>query len=276
MKWPTPNSSPNRLQQQIQELLDKDADDDNSNNFRLDVDKQVIRQIIGLSFAEEPGFKWGMEGFDRNQVLKTQEELVHFSRFVHSVPLLEDLEAPLHFQLCQVESSEEGDEVVVSCASLHACESTKPSGPMWLRRIRNAWKMTIQIIKILYGFGDSFPSAVRSSYMSQLEAKMQPFIDHVDDWHFEYGPSGEHWYLHLIGVNPAYNGRGKGTIMMNKICNLADELGKDIYLEACGKKLNGYYERFGFEVRGVETLADPEDNSNTLDVHLMVRCAPQR
>jgi predicted GNAT family N-acyltransferase len=51
-------------------------------------------------------------------------------------------------------------------------------------------------------------------------------------------------------VNPKYNGQGKGKVIMNKICELADELDQDIYLEA-GGKLKGYYEKFGFVVKKV-------------------------
>jgi GNAT superfamily N-acetyltransferase len=111
------------------------------------------------------------------------------------------------------------------------------------------WETEFHAIKIMYGYGDSLPMAIHSSCMSRMEAKVKPWMD-VEEWHYQYGPKRPHWYLHLVGVNPKYNGQGKGKVIMNKICELADELDQDIYLEA-GGKLKGYYEKFGFVVKKV-------------------------
>lgn len=276
MNWLRPANSTNPLQEQAQKLLDKDQTSGGS-TFRLDIDKEIIRQVIGESFVEEPILKWSIEHFDRTKVLTTQDELVHFSRFINSMPLLEDLGAPLHFQLCEVEpntktndTNTNTDYTVISCTSLHACDPIKPRGPKWFRHLKLSYVMAIHVIKIMYRFGDSLPKAIHSPCMSRMEAKVKPWMD-VEEWHYEYGPKRPHWYLHLVGVNPAYNGQGKGKAIMNKICELADELDQDIYLEAGGKMLKCYYEKFGFVVKKVMVFADPEDDQNSIDVHLMVR-----
>ena len=258
----------NPLQDQVQQLLDEY--DTNNNIFRLDIDKDLIRHSIGESFTEEPIMKWSMGHFDRSKVLKSQEELVHFCRFANSYALLKDLDAPLHFQLCELDSNTTDDNVIVSCASLQKCHPHPPRGPLWLRRIQSNWTMMVHTLKIMFGFGDSLPSAFHSSYMSRLQALTQNWIDNVDEWHYKYGPSRPHLTLNLVGVNPKYNGQGKGKIIMNEICKLADDLDQDIYLEA-GGKLKGFYEKFGFVVKHVETLVDPDDASRKMDVHLMVR-----
>lgn len=272
MGWLRQSNNTNALQEQIQQLLERDPAD--SGCFSIDIDRESIRQLIGKAFVEEPGLKWAMDHFDRSKVLQTREELVHFSRFANSFALLEDLDAPLNFQLCQVETKD--DVEIISCASLHACQPTKPRGPKWLRSLQSTCKMAMYTVRIMYGFGETLPSVVFSQYMSRLEAKMQPFVENVDEWHYEHGPSRPHWYLHLVGVDPSFNGQGKGKIIMKKICSLADELEQDIYLEACGEKLKGYYEKFGFRVTMVQTLVDPEDDASSINVHLMVRDASKQ
>ena len=276
--WLKPNStSTNPLQNQIQQLLNKNEE------FLLTVDKDSIRQIIGEAFVQEPTFQWSISHFDFEKVLKTREELVQFSRFINSFSLMKDLDAPLHFQLCEIETTETGMEpdqpqnhnndatTIVSCLSIHASHpSPRSERFQWFHRLKSNYTMLIYAIKILYGFGDSLPQAITSPYMKRMESKVQPWIDNVDKWHEEYGPSRPHWVLSLVGVNPKYEGNGKGTRIMKKLCDLADILDQDIYLEA-GGSLKRYYEKFGFVVKGVERLVDPEDSESSIYVHLMVR-----
>ena len=83
--WLKPNdTSTNRLQNQIQQLLSQ------HNRFLLTVDKESIRQTIGEAFVQEPVFQWSICHFNFKEVLKTREELVHFSRFVNSFSLMKD------------------------------------------------------------------------------------------------------------------------------------------------------------------------------------------
>ena len=212
---------------------------------------------------------------------------MHFSRFVNSFSLMKDLDTPLNFQLCEVETTQTGTDskqpsqsdenddkpTIVSCLSIHASDpSPHQKRLQWLHRLKTNCTLLIHAIKILYGFGDSLPPVITSPYMKRMESKAQPWIDNVDKWHEEYGPSRPHWVLSLIGVNPKYEGKGKGTHIMKKLCDLADMLDQDIYLEA-GGSLKRYYEKFGFVVKGLERLVDPEDGDSSIDVHLMVRDA---
>ena len=265
----------NPLEKQVQQLLDQD---DNTNKkededfFRLDVDKELIRHALGESFASEPITEWSMNHFDRTQVLTTREELLHFSRFLNSYALLEDLSKPLHFQLCQVEETDDKDQaVVISCASLQAYQPHKPRGPLCFRRFKYSWSMMVQTVRIMSTYKETIPKTCHSPCMNRMQAKVQRWVDHHDEWHYQYGPTRPHWYLHLFGVHPNYKGQGRGKSIMNKLCQLADQLDQDIYLECGGTFLKRFYEKFGFVVMGLEPLVDPEDTTSTIEVYLMVR-----
>jgi ribosomal protein S18 acetylase RimI-like enzyme len=67
----------------------------------------------------------------------------------------------------------------------------------------------------------------------------------------QYHPHEPHWYLPLIGVDPARQGRGLGSALLKAALERCDEDGLPAYLESSNPKNVPLYERFGFEVLGV-------------------------
>jgi ribosomal protein S18 acetylase RimI-like enzyme len=66
-----------------------------------------------------------------------------------------------------------------------------------------------------------------------------------------YHPETEHWYLSMIGVDPARQGRGLGSALLKHgLAELVDAQGAVAYLESSNPKNIPLYERFGFEVIG--------------------------
>ncbi|MBX7540543.1 GNAT family N-acetyltransferase [Qipengyuania sphaerica] len=65
-----------------------------------------------------------------------------------------------------------------------------------------------------------------------------------------YHPHEEHWYLPLIGADPAYLGMGLGGALMKHACARIDEDGLPAYLESSNPRNISLYERHGFEVMG--------------------------
>ena len=63
-------------------------------------------------------------------------------------------------------------------------------------------------------------------------------------------PHEAHWYLPLIAVDPAYQGRGLGSALLSHATAIADEAGLPAYLEATNLNNRRLYERHGFEVVG--------------------------
>lgn len=71
-----------------------------------------------------------------------------------------------------------------------------------------------------------------------------------------FHPDAPHWYLSMIGVDPACQGRGLGSAMLKHTLALIDAEGLPAYLESSNPKNTPLYERFGFSVIGQIQPAD--------------------
>jgi ribosomal protein S18 acetylase RimI-like enzyme len=66
----------------------------------------------------------------------------------------------------------------------------------------------------------------------------------------KYHPSEPHWYLPLIGVDPAYQGQGHGDALMSHVLRQCDRDKIPAYLESTNPRNVPFYERHGFESLG--------------------------
>lgn len=93
------------------------------------------------------------------------------------------------------------------------------------------------------------------------ESLMSVFQDTVDDDRRDsvfsvmeqmetYHPTEPHWHLPLIGVDPAMQGRGVGSILIRHALEKCDREGVSAYLEATSARSVPMYERLGFEALG--------------------------
>ena len=76
----------------------------------------------------------------------------------------------------------------------------------------------------------------RKAEMEALFAKMEEFHLHEP-----------HWYLPLIAADPARQGQGLGTALMEAAIARIDADGLPAYLESSNPRNISLYERFGFE-----------------------------
>ena len=70
-------------------------------------------------------------------------------------------------------------------------------------------------------------------------------------WHTEWSrhdPLGQHWHLGPIGVLPAHQGSGIGSLLMERFCMEVDACLAKAYLETDLDKNVRFYKRFGFNV----------------------------
>lgn len=65
-------------------------------------------------------------------------------------------------------------------------------------------------------------------------------------------PPTPHYYLGVIGVDPALHGRGIGAQLLNSFCSLSasDPLSSGVYLETAQESSFKFYKRAGFEETG--------------------------
>jgi GNAT superfamily N-acetyltransferase len=72
----------------------------------------------------------------------------------------------------------------------------------------------------------------------------------------KHHPEEPHWYLMLIGSDPAVRGTGFGHALMRSRLDRCDAEGSPAYLENSNPKNESYYLRFGFEIMGEIKLPD--------------------
>jgi ribosomal protein S18 acetylase RimI-like enzyme len=65
-----------------------------------------------------------------------------------------------------------------------------------------------------------------------------------------YHPQEPHWYLPMIGVDPAWQGKGFGSTLLKHATDICDRDGVPAYLESSNLANVPLYERHGFEVIG--------------------------
>ncbi|MCU1393645.1 MAG: putative GCN5-related N-acetyltransferase [Ilumatobacteraceae bacterium] len=66
-------------------------------------------------------------------------------------------------------------------------------------------------------------------------------------------PEEPHYYLEFIGTDPAHQGKGMGTKLMQPMMDRCDTEGLGAYLESSKEANLAFYGRFGFEVTHVLT-----------------------
>lgn len=64
-----------------------------------------------------------------------------------------------------------------------------------------------------------------------------------------------HWYLPIVGVAPAWQGRGYGAALLRPVLDRCDRERTPAYLEASTPRNRALYERHGFEVVEESTYA---------------------
>ena len=76
----------------------------------------------------------------------------------------------------------------------------------------------------------------------------------VSDLMKQHHPEEPHWYLAVIGSDPAVRGAGLGHALMSSRLDRCDAEAAPAYLESSNPDNIGYYQRFGFEVTGELTV----------------------
>lgn len=66
--------------------------------------------------------------------------------------------------------------------------------------------------------------------------------------HHKHDVSGQHWYLAMLGVAPAYQNQGIGSSLIQPLLKQADSAGLPCYLETSTESGVRFYQRHRFEV----------------------------
>jgi ribosomal protein S18 acetylase RimI-like enzyme len=112
-------------------------------------------------------------------------------------------------------------------------------------------------------------AAVPALIGAEAWGRFRSLLDHVDALHPHYAPD-PHWYLAMLGVDPAWQRQRIGESLMRPVFAAADRAGVCCYLEAPTEDNAHYYARRGFRVVG-------ETDIPGSDVHVwLMRREPAR
>jgi ribosomal protein S18 acetylase RimI-like enzyme len=64
----------------------------------------------------------------------------------------------------------------------------------------------------------------------------------------------QHWYLAVIGVTPAEQGKGLGGGLLRPVLQQADAAGRSCFLETMTEKNISFYRKYGFETAAQGTI----------------------
>ena len=100
--------------------------------------------------------------------------------------------------------------------------------------------------------GEAIAAAIGETVPPELATVGGQVGELMDSFH----PDEPHWYLSMIGVDPARQGRGLGSALLRHTLDIIDAEGGLAYLESSNPKNVPLYERHGFEVLGQIAPAD--------------------
>ena len=102
------------------------------------------------------------------------------------------------------------------------------------------------------GDSDAIDALIGETVSPETQAVAEQVGEGMDRHH----PEEPHWYLSMIGVDPARQGRGLGSALLAQTLAIVDADRLPAYLESSNPRNTPLYERFGFEVIGQIQPAD--------------------
>lgn len=100
----------------------------------------------------------------------------------------------------------------------------------WRGTVREALAVAIPSLRL---FRSGLPRAVRDLAAMERRHPVEP----------------PHWYLAILGTDPAHQGTGVGSALIHAVTDRCDEQGLGTYLESSKERNVPFYARHGFEVR---------------------------
>jgi ribosomal protein S18 acetylase RimI-like enzyme len=94
----------------------------------------------------------------------------------------------------------------------------------------------------------SLPAAIGDAEFTRFIS----VLDFADQFHKQDMPT-PHWYTMVIGVDPAFQGKGYGSSLLSPILKEAENTNTPVYLETAQPKNISFYQHMGFKlIREVE------------------------
>lgn len=94
--------------------------------------------------------------------------------------------------------------------------------------------------------GDAFVAVLTETAVPEVHEDAFAVLDQMDATH----PQFPVWYLALLGVDVAEQGRGLGSELMQHCLTIVDQDHQPAYLDSSNPRNVSFYQRHGFEVIG--------------------------
>jgi ribosomal protein S18 acetylase RimI-like enzyme len=133
-------------------------------------------------------------------------------------------------------------EVYASSEKLEGVAAWLPPG----KATFGGWQIIRSVpLSTLFRFGHQGASRLRAygRYVDKMHRKLVPY---------------PHWYLQVIGVDPAYHGQGFSSRLVRPILECIDRERMPCFLDTNTGKNVAIYRRFGFEVISEDTIPGTE------------------
>jgi ribosomal protein S18 acetylase RimI-like enzyme len=102
---------------------------------------------------------------------------------------------------------------------------------------------------------EALVSRIQATVSEERQTELFAVMEQMANYH----PHEPHWYLPMIGVDPANQGRGYGSVLMRHGVAACDRDALPAYLESSNPRNVPLYERHGFEVIGsIQAGTSPE------------------
>jgi ribosomal protein S18 acetylase RimI-like enzyme len=98
----------------------------------------------------------------------------------------------------------------------------------------------------LHSDDEELAAIIESTVAPSLALEAAPIFEQMAAYH----PAAPHWYLPLIGVDPAHQGEGHGNALMAHALAQCDRDHAPAYLESSNPRNIPFYKRLGFEPLG--------------------------
>ncbi|WP_026123067.1 GNAT family N-acetyltransferase [Nocardiopsis halotolerans] len=176
-------------------------------------DVSGVTRVLSRAFYQDPLFRWLFPD-DGLRMAQNARACAMMAGFAH---------VPSGHATVAESREEPARGPVVRGAALWTPPGATTEGPLVLLRSLPHWIRLLGPARL--------PELVR--YLGGLKAS---------------APEEPHWYLSMLGSDPAVRGSGAGTRLLRAGLTRADSEGVPVYLETTNPANIGYYERFDFRV----------------------------
>jgi ribosomal protein S18 acetylase RimI-like enzyme len=138
----------------------------------------------------------------------------------------------------------------VKYGETHATSPNLEGIAVWLPYINKDFKMIINIPCLF--------KAKVNRMGREASKRIKPIEEHNTKVHREFAPN-DHWYLQTLGVDPVYQGKGYGSLLMEYMLDKIDNSNPlPIFLETSTEINVKFYKKFEFKVVREEIIPDTD------------------